>query len=284
MAPAACFRRWLSLDEGVEVTDRGTLAGESLFVAGDDGFDPTGWAVGPWSADTLQGSAYAGLLAWVIERSEAASGMTLARLSFDLWRPVTRERLAATVTVLRDGRKARTVEASLVQTGRPVARCTALLLKMDPASAPPRAAGKPPALGPEAGRPVPAHVKGWSPFFTSVDTRVVEGDLLAPGPAAAWLRLGRRLVAGEETSPLAHAVSAADLASGISAVVDLRTWSFVNADLTVVLWRLPRPPWILLAAETHAGDQGTGATHGLLSDLDGPFGRCAQALIFERRP
>jgi hypothetical protein len=80
-----------------------------------------------------------------------------------------------------------------------------------------------------------------------------------------------------------HAVSAADLASGISAVVDLRTWSFINADLTVVFWRRPRAPWILLAAETEVGDRGTGAAHGLLSDLDGPFGRCEQALIFERR-
>jgi hypothetical protein len=51
----------------------------------------------------------------------------------------------------------------------------------------------------------------------------------------------------------------------------------------VLLWRLPRPPWILLAAETHVGDRGTGVASGLLSDVEGPFGRCEQALIFERR-
>jgi hypothetical protein len=126
-------------------------------------------------------------------------------------------------------------------------------------------------------------VRAWSPFFTGVETRVIEGDLLRPGPAAAWFNLGRALVAGEETSPSAHAVSAADLASGISAVVDLRTWSFINADLTVVFWRRPRVPWILLHAETTVGEAGTGAARGLLSDLDGPFGTCAQTLIFERR-
>jgi hypothetical protein len=136
---------------------------------------------------------------------------------------------------------------------------------------------------PDAGRAIPPHVKAWSPFFTGVDTRVVEGDLLKPGPAAAWFNLERSVVAGETTSPLAHAVSAADLASGISAVVDLRAWSFVNADLTIVFWRVPRPPWILLAAETFVGDQGTGVAHGVLSDLDGAFGRCAQTLIFDRR-
>ena len=83
---------------------------------------------------------------------------------------------------------------------------------------------------------MPPHVRAWSPFFTGVDTRVVEGDLMKPGPAAAWFNLGRALVRrGGVTSPLVHAVSAADLASGISAVVDLRAWTFINADLTVLV-------------------------------------------------
>jgi hypothetical protein len=209
--------------------------------------------------------------------------MIVSRLSFDLWRPVTRERITTDLTVLRDGRKARTVEASLLQGGKSVARCTAVLLKADAASTPAPVVRTAPALGPEAGRPVPPHVKAWSPFFTGVDTRVVEGDLLKPGPAAAWFHLGRALIDGEENSPLVHAVSAADLASGISAVVDLRAWSFVNADLTLVLWRAPAAPWILLRAETTTGDQGTGIARGELSDRDGLFGACAQTLIFERR-
>src|SRR5919204_1584589 len=225
------------------------MAHEALFVRDGDAFQPTEWAVGPWSGDLLQGSAYGALLVRSLEASDATRGMIVARLSFDFWRPVTRERLATSVSVLRDGRKARTVEASLAQAGRGVARCTAVLLKTDPASTPEGDARPAPTVRPDAGRAIPPHVKAWSPFFTGVDTRVVEGDLLKPGPAAAWFNLERSVVAGETTSPLAHAVSAADLASGISAVVDLRAWSFVNADLTIVFWRVPRPPWILLAAE-----------------------------------
>jgi len=259
------------------------MSDECLFVVDGDGFRPTEWSVGPWSADTLQGSAYGGLLTRLLERSDAATGMILARLSFDLWRPVTRERLASTVTVLREGRKARTVEASLVQGGKPVARCTALFLKTEPMARPPSAEPSSPLSTPERGHAIPPHVKAWSPFFSGVDTRVVDGDLLKPGPASAWFNLERPLVLGEENSPLVHAVSAADLASGISAVVDLRAWSFINADLTLVFWRVPRPPWILLTAETYVGDHGTGVATGLLSDSGGPFARCQQTLIFERR-
>jgi len=259
------------------------MADECLFIAEGDALRPTEWAVGPWSPDTLQASAYAGLLVRALERAPAPPGMMIARLGFDLWRPVTREPITTVVAVLREGRKARTAEASLLQGGKAVARCTAVFLNADPAASPPVPAVRGPAVQPDAGRPIPPHVRAWSPFFTGVDTRVVDGDLLASGPASAWFHLRRALVEGEANSPLVHVTSAADLASGISAVVDLRVWSFVNADLTIVLWRVPRPPWVLLAAETHAGDQGTGVALGVLSDLDGAFGSCAQTLIFERR-
>ena len=256
---------------------------ESCFVATSGGFEPTEFAVGPWSPDTLQGSAYGGLLVRALEHDGGAPDMMLARLSFDLWRPVTRERLTASVTVLRDGRKARTVEAVLVQAGKPVARCTAVFLKTDATATPPGALISPPVLGPEAGQAVPPHVRSWSPFFTGVETRVVAGDLLKPGPASAWFDFRRPLIDGEKNSPFVHAVSAADLASGISAVVDLRAWTFINADLTVVFWRAPEAPWILLEAETFVGDGGTGVAQGRLSDRRGAFGACAQTLLFDRR-
>jgi acyl-CoA thioesterase len=253
------------------------------FTADGEGFLPTEWAVGPWSPDLLQGSAYGALMVRALEHHGPPAGMMLGRLSYDLWRPVTRERITTAVTVLREGRKASTLEVSLLQGGRPAARCTALYLKADPASTPPTVATPAPATRPEGARPVPPQVKAWSPFFTGVDTRVVEGDLQRPGPAATWFHLERPLVAGQVNSPLVHAVSAADLAGGISAVVALRKWSFVNADLGLVFWRMPRAPWILLAAETTAGDRGTGVVRGTLSDEMGAFGTCAMTVIFERR-
>ena len=45
------------------------MTDECLFLAEGDGFRPTQWAVGPWSAETLQGSAYGGLLTRVLARS-----------------------------------------------------------------------------------------------------------------------------------------------------------------------------------------------------------------------
>ena len=139
------------------------------------------------------------------------------------------------------------------------------------------------ARGP-GGRPADSRRRAaLEPVLHGVDTRTVDGDLLKPGPAACWFNLERALVPDETNSPLVHTVSAADLCSGISAVVNLREVTFVNADLTIVFWRQPRAPWILLSAETQVGDQGTGVARGTLSDVDGTFGACEQTLIFERR-
>ncbi len=258
------------------------MADQCMFVPNGDSFQPTEWAVGPWSKDLLQGSAFGGLMVRALEKA-AAPGMVLSRLSVDLWRPVTRDLLTPSVGVLREGRKARTLETTLAQADKPVARCTAVYLKADATLTPAPVDRTPPAEGPEAGQPIPDVAVRWSPFFTGVETRTVEGDLLKPGPAACWFNLRRALVPGEENSALVHAVSAADLCSGISAVVNLKEVTFVNADLTLVFWRQPRAPWILLSAETRVGDAGTGVARGTLSDLDGAFGACEQTLIFDRR-
>jgi Acyl-CoA thioesterase C-terminal domain/Acyl-CoA thioesterase N-terminal domain len=255
----------------------------ALFVLDGPSHLPTESAVGPWDPDLLQGSASAAFLARALERADSPYPARLARLAFDLWRPVSRRPVTTRLAVLREGRKARSVEAALVQDEGVVARCTGLFLRLDPGVTPPGPEPLPLPPGPEAGRTIPAQVKAWSPFFTGVDTRVIEGDLLRTGPATAWFTLIRPLVEGEANSPLVQAVSAADLASGISAVVDIRVWTFVNADLTVTLWRAPVGPWILVRAATHVGDAGTGSTLAGLSDAQGPFGSCAQSLLFDRR-
>jgi hypothetical protein len=259
------------------------MTAEAVFVRDGETYRPTEWSEGPWGPDAVQGSATGALLAGILERLPSPYPAVLSRLAFDLWRPVDRRPMTPAVTVLREGRRARTVEASLLQDGQAVIRCTALFLRADPASIPPWTEPAAAAPGPDAGRPVPERAKVWSPFFGGVDTRVIDGDLLAPGPATVWFRLVRPLVAGEETSAIAQAVSAADLTSGISAVVDIRAWSFVNADLTVSFWRQPVGPWMLVRATTRAGTEGTGTAVGVLSDGRGEFSACAQSLIFERR-
>ncbi len=257
----------------------------TCFTRIDQQYRPELGAVGPWSPDLLQGSATGALMAAGIE--QAAAGGHVARLSFDLWRPIGRQPLTLATRILRDGRKARTLEAGLSADGVELARVTAQILRRQDTALPEaaRAPAIPPQAGPDSGRPIPEQVQRWSPFFRQVEVRVIAGDLLEQGPAAVWFRLNAPVVAGEAVTPLMQAVSAADLISGISSVVSIRDWTFVNADLTMTFDRAPVGDWILVEAEMAAQPDGTGQTRAWLSDLGGRFGQAMQSVLIEpRRP
>ena len=73
-----------------------------------------------------------------------------------------------------------------------------------------------------------------------------------------------------------RAVVAADFASGTSAALDFREWTFLNADLTVSMAREPD-------GESWIGPDGAGLAMARLADERGYFGRAAQSLVIERR-
>ncbi|MBW3654187.1 MAG: thioesterase family protein [Actinobacteria bacterium] len=77
--------------------------------------------------------------------------------------------------------------------------------------------------------------------------------------------------------------AAADFANGLSWILPFDEWLFVNTELTVHLHREPAGEWIGLDARTISDASGIGLSTGLLHDLHGPFGVCAQALFVERR-
>jgi hypothetical protein len=103
------------------------------------------------------------------------------------------------------------------------------------------------------------------------------------GAGAAWIRLRGELLPGVVPSPLARAVAAADFANGISAVLPISDWLFVNTELTVHLHRQPEGEWVGLDARTVSESSGIGLASGVLHDELGPIGTCAEALFVERR-
>jgi Thioesterase-like superfamily len=120
-------------------------------------------------------------------------------------------------------------------------------------------------------------------FIKGLDLRVVKGEFREPGPAAIWFRAHRPIVAGEPISALMRAAMSSDFCNGTSAVLDFREWTFINADLTVSLARMPVGEWILLDAETWLGTRGAGIAFAKLGDERGYFGRAIQSLVIERR-
>ena len=116
-----------------------------------------------------------------------------------------------------------------------------------------------------------------------MEWRSVQGGFLESGPATMWMRQKVPLVAGEEPSPLQRLLVVADVGNGISAVLDWRSYIFINVDLTVVLERMPEGEWICVDAVTRPRETGVGSAESELSDRRGRVGRGIQTLLFAER-
>jgi hypothetical protein len=111
----------------------------------------------------------------------------------------------------------------------------------------------------------------------------VAGELLQPGPAAVWFRVDHPIIDGVPISPLMRAAMVADFCNGTSAIVDFERWTYINADTTLNLSRMPVGEWILLDARTSPGSTGMGVASARLADTHGYFGRAAQTILLEPR-
>jgi hypothetical protein len=137
--------------------------------------------------------------------------------------------------------------------------------------------------GPEQGRDVQPLFNAPNSFASGVTIRSVRGAFGEIGPGALWFRAHRPIVADEPISPLMRAAMTGDFCNGVSSVLSFDEWTFINADLTISLARLPVGEWILLDAQTWLGDHGAGLAFAKLGDERGYFGRAIQSLVIERR-
>src|SRR5690349_24542730 len=99
----------------------------AIFTPEGSLFRATEHAGGPWSSDMLQGSATTALMTREVERLARASGFAVRRLTFDLWRPAGLRAFGLATDMLRDGRKAKTIQVRLTDGDVEIGRCTALL-------------------------------------------------------------------------------------------------------------------------------------------------------------
>jgi hypothetical protein len=273
----------VALDESGHEMSQDT-SHEAFYEAAPDGtFIATPATAGPWGAAAQHAGPPSALFARAFERHEPVDGQRLARIAVDILRPVPVAPLTLRVRTLRPGRRVTLVEGVIEAGGQEVLYARGWRLAEVPQPVPVIDDGPVPDL-PEGG----AEPDMWPGAYTAgyvaaMEWRLVSGGFAKPGPATAWVRPRVPLVAGEETSPASRALLVADSGNGVSAVLDTTAWLFVNVDLTVVLYRMPRGEWILLDAATLVGGTGTGLATSRLADRDGGVGRGMQTLAVTPR-
>jgi Thioesterase-like superfamily len=251
--------------------------------AGPDTFAATASTIGPWSTAAQHGGPPSALAARVMEAWEPAPGQRLASVAVDILRPVPVGKLTARTRTVRPGRRVTLVETVLEADGQEVLHARGWKIEIAAGPVPPTPAAAPPPIPPA--QPADAATgMVWEGYGTAMEWRYVSGGGLAePGPAAAWMRPTIPLLPGEEMSPMSRALLSADSGSGLSAVLDVQAFLFINVNVNVMLQRDPEGEWLLLDAVTAIGPNGTGVATSILSDQSGAVGHVAQALLVAPR-
>ena len=260
------------------------MSTEAVFVPDGDGrFIATELARGPWDPAAQHGGAPAALLMRSFETSPSSEGLAIARVTYEFLRPVPLGELEVRCAVLRPGRRAQLLEASILATdGQEVVRARALQVRR--AEADQSSAPEAPPRGPEEGEPSDYSAARRPMFGTdAMEIRFVSGQFYGLGPSTGWFRLRVPLVAGEPTSALQSLAAAGDFGNGISSIVSWDDHLFINPDLTLYVERQPVGEWICLQAETRISSDGIGIAESLLFDQSGRVGRATQALLVARR-
>jgi hypothetical protein len=256
-------------------------AHRALFRVDGEEVVPTELARGPWDPNALHGGPTAALLARAVERHDPGPATFVARLTVELFRPVTFAPLRIAVRTTRPGRNVQSLEASLFAGELEVARASALRIRETELEMPPAAAHATTPIAPETIELPPFADFDRIGFWTANDIAMVHGSWFDPGPGTAWLRLLCPVVEGEEPSPLQRVAAAADFGSGIGNPVRTLDVGAINPDLTIHLHRAAASEWIALDARAWAHGSGVGMAETVLFDEHGAIGRAVQSLIVQ---
>jgi len=249
---------------------------------GPSSFVSTPSTGGPWSAASQHGGPPAALLTRAVE-TLAGEGHVVGRLTVELLGPVPVGPVRVEAAVVRPGRTVSLCEATLydVERDRACARGVAWVFPRRDDG--PLQQSEPPAHSPEEGV-VKEPPEVWSRgYLDAMEWRWIHGAVAETGPGTVWMRPRVDLVEGETMSPVQRLMACVDSASGASAELDVREWSFLNTELTVHVLREPVGDWVCLDAVTALGPGSVGLATSTVYDVRGLVARSAQALLVVRR-
>jgi hypothetical protein len=242
---------------------------------------------GPWDPRHQHAGPPIAMVCRAIEWVAREHGLThIGRLTANLFRPLPIAELEIEVTTDYSGRNAAHYSARLCSGGKELARFTALAQRESELALPDGLDGhplpqapKPPAESAIQRMPFGRRLPGYADL---VENRIASGTFFR-SRCAAWFRLQRPLVEGEDASGYQRVAVAADSGNGISAVLDFERYVFVNSDLTINLLRRPIGEWICVDARTLLAPNGCGLAESQLFDEMGLIGRATQSLSVRAR-
>jgi hypothetical protein len=256
----------------------------AIFVRDGELLVPSVLSQGPWSPDAQHGGPVCAALISIIEAVPSLVPMQIARCTFDLYRAVPIAPLRTAHRVVREGKRLQVVEAELLHGDTPVARASAMRLRVldtpEVLEHPLHPRERPPHRPGTGTRPHPgvADRIGFLRTF-EIDRTVRPSDGVAR--SVSWYRLLVPIVAGEPASPLQRLALFADFTSSVASYLDHARWSSINPDLSLQVLRAPRGEWLCLDSTTEASATGMGHSHARVFDDDGFVGTVTTSQLID---
>lgn len=239
---------------------------------------------GPWAVDACHAGPVSGAMARAVER--AVTGKQLVRLTLSFQRPIPMAGFRISARLEREGRAAATASAELHdRSGRVCAVASSLhLATYAPVPLPTPSVAHPVFAEARKGRfPVEKPLHDLPFFGESIEAAYPPGESGQPGPTTVWMRT-LPLLEDEVPSPFQTLCPIADCGNGISRNAGFDVASFVNADLTVLAYRLPESRWLASSAMSFWEPNGIGMSQATLFDTQGALGVALQTLIVRPAP
>ena len=264
------------------------MTAEAFFLPlGDGRYSSTEHTRGPWDPGMQHAGPPSALLARLIETAPASWDGVVTRMSVDILGPVPVAELTGRCTVVRPGRSVELVAAELESAGRVAIRATAWRVRRQSLALPDLPAAHEAPAGedvpefPDTETSLPPNWLGG--YIEAMEWRVARGSWAEPGPATTWGRMRYPLLPDEEPTGLQRVMTIADSGNGVSNVLPVGGWFFINPDLTVHLAAESAGEWICLDAATHVEPGGFGLATSRLFDRQRLVGRGNQALYIGPR-
>jgi hypothetical protein len=251
----------------------------ALFRAEGTQIIPLPGAVSPWMPNALSGAAVGPLIAALSEEIPTPRPMVTTRICTEFLRPVPLEALDFVTEIVREGRKQQILRICLYSRGKEIVQATILRMRAEPAA--PVAAPSdfsPPTFGPFA-----SAIAADNPLARQLDCYRIGSNAYGPGISEVWLRYRGTVLEGRPLTPLGRAGLFSDFGNGLAPIVRPEQFSYLNADISLHLARLPQGEWLNLRARTLAGGNSLAVTCTEIGDSQGQAGWSHQSLIIEPR-
>jgi hypothetical protein len=251
----------------------------ALFRAEGTQILPLPVAVSPWMPEALSGAAIGPLITALSEDVPTPCAMMTTRICVEFLRPVPMRALDVATEIVREGRKQQILRIQLGAGGKDSVRATILRIRTQQ-SVP---AEPVPDYVPPSFEAFTSSVQSDNPLCKVLDCYRISSNNYGPGISEMWVRFRGTVLEGRPVTPLVRAGLFADFGNGISAIARSEDFSFMNADISLHLARVPQGEWLNLRARTLAGGNGLAVTCTEIADARGLAGWSHQSLLIEPR-